>query len=127
MPMCCPRCGRDESLQRFVGMPGQVFCSEERFGGCGWHGAEEDLAPPAYVRDLLAQREADDAWLLELEWCDIDIGYNVRMCYCCEHHPPDCKCKGCNDHGRRVKGHADDCDMKRRCDEARARRSGGAR
>lgn len=73
------------------------------------------------VERLQAQVEADDALLLSMEWCGTDIGYGVWMCYCCEHHPPDCECDGCNLDGRRVKGHDADCELGRRCDEARAR------
>lgn len=51
----CPKCGRLVHLSRFVDRPGEVFCDNARYRGCGWHGREEDLIPAWPIRDLIAE------------------------------------------------------------------------
>jgi hypothetical protein len=60
------------------------------------------------VPALCAQVRSDDALLLELEWISEEGATNYAFC-------PSCGC--CKSHG-----HAANCDMGPRCDEARARR-----
>lgn len=119
-PKCCPQCGKHDEFSRYTNRPGEVWCDNIRHEGCGWSGREDDLAPPSYVRELLAQVEADDALLLRCEWAD-------RNCYIVQYGEAEedpRKCPVC--HRSPQAGHTPDCALGRRCDEARARRGGAA-
>lgn len=62
------------------------------------------------VPDLVAQVKADDALLLQLEWCYPGVTVDGRMGVC-----PACR-------QLIVDGHLEDCEVGRRCDDARARK-----